>query len=336
MYNTGKILVLAYPDTFVKHSSERFCKFLPYLGLGTKTHIKAGHAALILIENKTGKGFYYDFGRYVTPPGYGRVRGANTDIELQLPFLAQLNRKNELVNLDDFFRWLDKNPDKTHGSGRLISSVCDEIDYEKAQSYIINLQQKECISYGAFTKNGTNCSRFVMQTLLNACSNTRIKNALKTLKRFTPSTVGVVEKATTKNMYEVFNGSISVYKRSALRENLINYFDKKITTHPHSLLKKPTQKSQLLPGTGSSAWFELIAHYEYKKLTRIKRYNERGIADFDGIFKTPEGFDASQPYVFTYPSHCQKCTVLQQGNVFVFKFLKYSDVYTQQKNAVSA
>ena len=54
MKYTGKIIVLAFPDTFVRMSDEFMCKVLPLLGIGTRTHVKAGHAALVLVENETG------------------------------------------------------------------------------------------------------------------------------------------------------------------------------------------------------------------------------------------------------------------------------------------
>ncbi len=98
MKYTGKIIVLAFPDTFVKMSTEFICKMLPLVGLGTREYIKAGHAALALIENETGKSRYFDFGRYVTPPGHGRVRGANTDAELIIPFEAEIDTDENLLN----------------------------------------------------------------------------------------------------------------------------------------------------------------------------------------------------------------------------------------------
>ena len=92
--------MLAYPDTFVQVTEEWICKFLPLLGLGTREYIKAGHAAMVLVENESGNAHYYDFGRYVTPEGYGRVRGANTDVELEIPFKAILTSDNSLDNLE--------------------------------------------------------------------------------------------------------------------------------------------------------------------------------------------------------------------------------------------
>ena len=142
---TGKIIVLAYPDTFVKISDEWQCKLFPLVGLGTWDYMKAGHAAIILIENKTGKANYYDFGRYITPKGYGRVRSEITDAELKIPFKAKLIGNGSLENLNEFLIWLDANPHKTHGEGRLLASVCEDINFAKAEKYIQELQQRGSI-----------------------------------------------------------------------------------------------------------------------------------------------------------------------------------------------
>ncbi len=335
MYNTGKILVLAYPDTFVKHSTEGVCKLLPYIGIGTKTHIKAGHAALILIENKTGIARYFDFGRYVTPPGFGRVRSAATDAELEIPFTAQLNSKKQLINLADFLLWLDAHPEKTHGDGRLVASVCDEIDFEKALSFIYEQQQKGHIPYGAFNKNGTNCSRFVTQVISHSTANKNIRKALRQNQRFTPSTVGAVEKASNECVYQVYKQQISVYNGSALRENLVNFFDKKYLPKKKRPVNKPSTHAQLLTGTGSNAWFEL-SFLGIPEFCRIKRYNEKGRKDFDGVFIIPKGFNSALPYLFSYPSHCKTCTLTQHGQAFSFSFIKkYSAFFTTQKERLA-
>ena len=77
---------------------------------------------------------------------------------------------------------------------------------------------------------GSNCARFVTDTIIAGTQDEKIINGLRFNKRFTPSTIGNVEKANTINiMYEVFNGSINKYEGSILKENLTNYFDKKTT-----------------------------------------------------------------------------------------------------------
>ena len=319
MNYTGKIIVLAYPDTFVTVSDEWICKLLPLVGLGTWSFIKAGHAALILIENKTGDARYYDFGRYITPKGYGRMRSAHTDFELTIDFSAQISENNELTNLNEFLLWLDTNSQKTHGEGRLLASVCHVIDFRKAQEYITDLQQRGSVPYGAFGKSASNCARFVTETILTATSDKKIISELNFNKKFTPSAVGNVEKAALGSVYEVINGEIKLFKGSAFKENLINYFDK---TKPRVSCNSMTNgksysplipiKAQKLSGIGSSAWFELTSEEDLPKYHfRIKRYNDLHKVDFDGVFFSSE-FDTAMPFEFTYDSHCAHCHIIQK------------------------
>ncbi|MFT5238886.1 MAG: hypothetical protein ACI9AT_001373 [Ulvibacter sp.] len=318
---TGKIIVLAYPDTFVKVTDEWICKFLPLVGLGTREYIKAGHAALVLIENDTGDSFYYDFGRYVTPVGYGRVRGENTDVELKIPFKATFTDNNSLENLEEFLLWLDTNPQMTHGEGRLLASVCDLVDYEIAQKHILDLQYRGSVRYGAFSKTESNCSRFVTDTLLAATKEKGIRKALKFNKLFTPSTVGNVEKAaSTAIVFQVLDGVISEFNSSAFRENLKNYFHKNRPEKKEKSLPKLPKNAQKLDGSGSSAWFELLTEKLPLNHFRIKRYNELHLVDFDGIYKVSEDFDKESPFRFTYDSHCEVCHILQSDKKI--KFLK--------------
>ena len=308
----GKIIVLAYPDTFVSVSDEWQCKFLPLIGLGTREYIKAGHAALVLIENQTGKASYYDFGRYVTPLGYGRVRGANTDAELEIPFKAAFSGDNSLENLEDFLLWLDSNPKKTHGEGRLIASVCEFVNFEAAEKYILDLQQRGSVRYGAFMSTESNCSRFVTDTILAATKEKGIRKALKFNKLFTPSTVGNVEKAgTTAVVFEVQGGLIREFNGTAFKENIKNYFHKDRPQQLADDLPELPEKAQKLSGTGANAWFELLLEKLPSNHFRIKRYNDLHLPDFDGVYYTSETFDASAPFSFTYDSNCEYCHILQ-------------------------
>lgn len=320
MNYTGKIIVLAFPDTFVTMSTEWICKLLPLVGLGTTEYIKAGHAAMVLIENKSGKAQYFDFGRYVTPKGYGRVRGANTDAELRIPFTAIISEEGKVLNLDQILLWLDANPQKTHGEGRMLASVCDVIDYKKAETYIAQLQHKGSIPYGAFEKKGSNCARFVTDTILAATEDVKIRKALHFNKKFTPSTVGNVEKAASNaEVFEVFKGTIRPFTGSAFKENLTNYFHRKkadsSTINPSvATLELLNNKAlQKLEGTGSSAWFEIMGSTELPEHHfNIRRYNELGEVDFDGVYVS-EALDPSQPFQFTYDSHCAFCHILQHN-----------------------
>ncbi len=320
---TGKIIVLAYPDTFVKISDEWQCKLFPLVGLGTWDYMKAGHAAIILIENKTGKANYYDFGRYITPKGYGRVRSEITDAELKIPFKAKLIGNGSLENLNEFLIWLDANPHKTHGEGRLLASVCEDINFAKAEKYIQELQQRGSIPYKAFKNEGSNCARFVTETILESTKNKDIVKALNHNKRFTPSTVGNVEKASNTSIYEVFEGEVKKFKGSALKENLTNYFHRKKKANSEDVFLPEMPKfAQKLEGTGSSAWFEIELLDFEKNQYRIQRFNDLHQIDDIGVFITIDGFDIEKPFQFTYDSHCEFCHIVQNNKKIKLQRIK--------------
>ena len=327
IYN-GKIIVLAFPDTFVKMSDELMCKILPLMGLGTRTHIKAGHAALVLIENETGKAQYFDFGRYITPKGKGRVRGANTDIELEVPVKA-IVREGNLENLDELLLWLDAHPEKTHGSGRLVASLCSSINYEKALAYIHSLQGQGSVPYKAFGKIGSNCARFVTETILASTIDSSIQKYLKRNKKFTPSTIGNVEKsASEEGVYQVFDGVIAPYNSTALRENLTNYFDRRVpAAHELEVEMNMPENVHFLDGTGSSAYFHLEVVSEKRGI--VRRFTEFGEQDFEGVTTFPKDFSVVGDYSFVYDSNCAYCT-LQQGDS-LFRL----ELTSQEQTAIS-
>jgi len=333
MKETGNILILSYPDTFVKMSDEFICRILPLVGLGTKEYIKAGHAALVLINNKTGHAQYYDFGRYITPSGYGRVRSSKTDAELRIPFSAKFNNYGSVTNMEDFLLWLDDHPEKTHGKGRLIASLCSSINFEKAERFILNLQNRGSIPYGAFGNKSSNCSRFVADVLVSSTTNSSISRRLKWNQLFTPSAIGNVEKSSEYKIYEVKNGNIESFRGSAFKENLKNYFHKKKTNETTSQNRSTfSPNSQILAGIGSSAWFELNDEYLSNNRFRIRRYNHNHQLDFDGIYEAEDKFDPLKSYTFTYDSHCLYCHIIQDGTSIRFNYVKpFVEVNLEQK-----
>jgi hypothetical protein len=136
--------------------------------------------------------------------------------------------------------------------------------------------------------------------------------------------VGNVEKSTSSDIYEVYQGKIQLYGSNALRENLTNYFDKKV---PESYKITPEKKAipkdaQFLSGIGSSAYFRLEVLADS---LRITRYTEYGEQDFQGYSNIPEGFSSKKPYKFVYDSNCKFCTVEQEGDTFRLELKKKED-----------
>ena len=311
----GHIIILAFPDTFVKMSDEWICKLLPWFGLGSKGYIKAGHAAQVLVDGTSGELHYFDFGRYMTRMGLGRVRSAKTDEELKIPIRAVFGDDGAISNLNEILLWLESHPERTHGKGRMLASICWDIDFQKAFNYATMLQSRGSIPYGAFG-DGSNCARFVAETLLLASSNTRVKRGLKRIKLFTPSTVGNVSIGKTDgNIWEVYMGQVSFYKGSALRENLVNYFKRiKSNDLKESKVQCAPADTQRLIGIGSSAYFQISKEDLPMFHFRIKRYNDLMQLTFDGVYYS-DLFDIGTNYEITYDSHCAFCHVLQNGEL---------------------
>ncbi len=328
MNNSGIILALAYPDTIVRTAEEWYSPFLRFIGIGKKYYIRAGHAALVLIEKSTGTVSYHDYGRYVTKLAYGRVRSKVRDRELDFPLKAIMHQ-GEIVNLDELLRFLGNNPKLTHGEGRMVASVCDQVDYEKAKNYIDYCLRQGSTTYAAFLKNASNCARFVTDTLIASVTNPKIKKRLKQSTWFTPSTIGnVVLANTTKQVYEVVGESVSIFNSTSRKVTVRCFLDRLKKHEPNlkgNLEPKPirslAENAQWLSGVGSGAWFEIEKLPAITYCYRIRRISPYGDIDVDGIFKVNNpAFDLQQPYEFIHDSNCSYCNILQNDTVFYFSF----------------
>ena len=326
MSSTGIILPLAYPDTIVSHAEEWYSPFLKYLGVGSKSHVRAGHAALVLIDKSTGVLEYHDFGRYITSSPNGRVRGKITDNELDFPVVATI--ENDIItNLDEILVFLATHPKLTHGDGRLVVSVCNAVDYKKAREHITMMQNKHFIRYAAFVKIACNCARFVTDALIVSVTNQKIKKELISSKWFTPSTVGNVLLADTENNpYQVSEkGEIQKFTGSQKSENLKCFLDKLKDYNP-SLIgtiepKEVTglsKNAQWLSGIAAGAWFEL---YETQNSSeyRFRRISPYGNVDCDALFKVENtDFNFNADYQFVHYSNCSFIHIEQKEKTFRF------------------
>ncbi len=326
MSSTGIILTLAYPDTIVMVSDEWFSPFLRFIGVGKKNYLRAGHAALVLINKETGVLEYHDFGRYITPEPTGRVRGSDTDNELHFPIKAEIEN-DSIKNIDAILEFLATHPKLTHGEGKLVASVCNAVDYAKARKHIKKMQNKHFIRYAAFVKEACNCARFVTDTLIASVTDLKMKKNLEKSKWFTPSTVGNVLLSNTEDHpFEVSeSGVISEFKGSQKSENIRCFLDRLKNHKPTfvgTLEPKPVddlhEKAQWLSGIAAGAWFELhkTGHdVEY----HFKRISPHGNIDVHDTFVVEDDmFDYDLEFEFVHYSNCKFFHVEQNGKVFRF------------------
>tara|TARA_R110000868_G_scaffold118221_3_gene313672 strand:- start:4617 stop:5615 length:999 start_codon:yes stop_codon:yes gene_type:complete len=326
MDNTGIILTLAYPETIVRVSDEWFSPYLSFFGIGKKKYVKAGHAAIVLINKDTGILEYFDFGRYIIPSPYGRVRSKITDHELDFPLTAKIVA-GKIKNLNDILKFLATNPKLTHGEGKMVASVCDEIDYRKAKDYILSLQESYFVRYGVFNKKASNCSRFVTTTLIASVNNNSIKKRLIRSTLFTPSTVGNVVIANTGNrIHEVSaQGEITGFTSTIKRENIKYFRDRLKDFTPNSIGKLEAKlvdgihgNAQWLGGVGAGAWFELHPtnhRFEYV-FRRISPYGNIDVHDVFVINET--SFKYHEDFNFLHHSNCHFFHIEQHGKIYRF------------------
>jgi hypothetical protein len=328
--NSGIILILAYPETIVMVADEWYSPYLRYFGIGKQNYVRAGHAALVLINKFTGVLEYHDFGRYITSQPNGRVRGKDTDHELDFPIRAKIV-DGTIKNLDEILQFLGTHPELTHGDGRLIASVCDEVDYDAARYHITYMQNKQFIRYAAFIKEACNCARFVMDVLIAGVTNKKIRRRLIRSTYFTPSTVGNVVLADTANhVHEVSElGEISRFNSSVRKENINNFLDK-LENHSPNFVGTLEPKSvdikaahaQWLDGIAAGAWFE---HYETDdtQVFRFKRISPFGNLDVEGLYRLEEdGFSYKEIHRFVHYSNCKFYHVEQNGKTFRFNLIE--------------
>ncbi|WP_347924524.1 DUF6695 family protein [Pontimicrobium sp. SW4] len=330
MTNSGIILTLAYPETIVMVADEWYSPYLRYLGVGKKNYVRAGHAALVLINKSTGILEYHDFGRYITPIPNGRVRGRDTDHELEFPIKAQIDN-NTIINLNEILEFLATHPKLTHGDGKLIASVCNAIDYDKARSHISRMQNRHFIRYAAFIKDACNCARFVTDSLIASVTDFNIKKRLKKSKWFTPSTIGNVVIADTERfVYEVNEkGEISEYQSSVKKDNRRYFLDRLKEHNPNFIgtlepkhIEDKSHHAQWLDGIAAGAWFELYmtdVMHEY----RFRRVSPYGNIDVDGLYKVDnENFNYQETYSFVHYSNCAFYHILQFDVIYRFDLIK--------------
>lgn len=331
--NDAFILVLAYPETIVSHADEWYSKFLRFAYIGNKKHVRAGHAALVLIHKETGELEYHDFGRYITSEPNGRVRGKDTDFELDFPLKAEI-KNDKIINLESILEFLATNPKLTHGDGQLYASVCNAINYDLARKHIDKMQSKGLIRYAAFIKDACNCARFVTDALIASLSDQKIKKRLLRSKWFTPSTIGNVVIADTEDCVYLISeqGEIGKFQSSVRRENRRLFLDT-LKGYDPSLVgtilpmdnSHVAHHAQWLSGIAAGAWFEIYS-LEKENEYRFRRISPYGNIDCDAVYKIDQiAFDIDTDYQFVHYSNCAFFHIEQHDSLYRFDYLRNFD-----------
>lgn len=199
------VVVVGFPEEIVAATPDFYSEIMPLFGFGRDKRVRAGHIGLVIAKEGSPEFQYFDVGRYLSPVGYSRLRGANTDPELTIEIDAQWDGK-QLKNVPELLLWLEKHPEVTCGEGTLYASVSQCIDYNRTMQFINHLQSMEIFSYGPFVNEGSNCTRFVADALHHGVCDEKVLKQVKALYSLTPSCLGNIEAANSYDKYYVVRG----------------------------------------------------------------------------------------------------------------------------------
>ncbi len=300
----GFAIAIAWPETWCKQSGAWYDGFINRLGISKYHYYKVGHAALVLVDDKTGSCLYFDFGRYHTPFQYGRVRSEKTDDRLKIKTVAKISIDKKLIlNFEEILTELQQNPE-CHGEGDIHASY-GRINFENAMTKAKEMQNNSPIRYGPFNYGGSNCSRFVNTVIRYGNPEWLPAFKLNFFVPFTPTPLNNVHSFPHKTILPGFLPFTFSPKPLSDKSKL-----KGTLSEPLRFIGIP-QSAQWLAGEGAGSWFA-ISHIETKKYV-VSRFSPDGKLECEGefIISNNQPFNIKKPYRFGYLSHCEKVTIIQ-------------------------
>jgi len=309
---TGAIIILAYPEEFVSMIPAWYRKPMEWIGMVNDGKTCVGHAAMALIEKETGNIHYADFGRYITPFGYGRTRMEKTDPDVQFEYKPQFDSHGEIIDKIALFQHIYDHPEKTHGGDAMFVSLNQNVDFDACFSWISEMNNKGSIIYDPFGKGRSNCSRFVYDSILQGANSNDVKNKLKRKSPITPSPLANVFFGTDEESYEFSRKGHEVVTNKSLRK-IVSYF---FTKPPKNLVDNqeflPEPHMDFLDGIGDQAFFYAneITN-EFLKATKLDLYGNHG---YTRHFHINGNLDINQPFTFIHDCNAAWLTLIQDGS----------------------
>jgi hypothetical protein len=321
--HTGFAIAIAWPETWCKQSGAWYDGFINRLGISKHHYYRVGHAALVLVDDETGRCQYFDFGRYHTPFQHGRARSEKTDDGLKMKTVAKISSdKNRILNFEEILTELQQNPE-CHGEGNIHASY-GRINFEKALAKAEEMQKQSPIRYGPFQYKGSNCSRFVNTVIRAGKPSWLASFKLNFFVPLTPTPLNNVHSFPNKTILPkllpfTFTPS-PVSDKSKLKGTL---------SEPVRAVEIP-QSAQWLAGEGAGSWFA-ISHLETKRYALL-RFGPDGILECNGEFVISDNqpFNIEKPFTLGYLSHCGKVTIIQ--NEFEIKLIRIKKMNLEKAN----
>lgn len=306
---SGAIVILAYPEEFVSMIPAWYRKPMEWIGMVNEGKTCVGHSAMALIDKSTGKIHYADFGRYITPFGYGRTRMEFTDPDVQFDYHVEFDDQGEIVDKLALFQHIYEHPEKTHGGDAMFISLNQEVNFQKCYDWIVSMNRKGSIIYDPFGKGRSNCSRFVFDSILNGAIDSQVKKRLKRKSPITPSPLANVFYGTKEESYEFSTRGHEIVTNLSLRKIVSYFFLKPPVENAHVYKFEPHFKMDYLEGVGDQAYFyaeSINDHY-----IEVAKLNYKGDHDYSQKYKLHPEFDPMNDYRFIHDCNAAWITIEQ-------------------------
>lgn len=320
--HNGFAIAIAWPETWCKQSGAWYDGFINRLGISKHHYYKVGHAALILIDDKTGSCQYFDFGRYHTPFQHGRARSEKTDDGLKVKTVAKISAdQKQILNFEDILTELQQNPE-CHGEGAIHASY-GRINFKNALAKAEAMQQQSPIKYGPFRYGGSNCSRFVNTVIRAGEPSLLAAFKLNFLVPLTPTPLNNVHSFPNKTILPKLLPFSFTPKPISDKSKL-----KGTLPEPERAAGIPPT-AQWLAGEGAGSWFNILP--AGNETFEITRFSPEGTVECNGIFVISgnQSFDIEEPYRFDYLSHCEKVKIIQNYKEIVLDFVRIENLQNE-------
>lgn len=321
-------IILTWPDATMR-GDEQWMMLFKKIGLVKNLNFKVGHTGIVIIKRSTGLMLFYDFGRYITPRGYGRARSMESDPKLEIGIKALFDG-SDLSNLESIVQHFELLKPAMYGEGPLYFSIATDIDFDMAKAYGDACVIEGTYPYGAVAKNNNNCSRFITRMLMRASEKYSWLHSINFPESIKASPISnVVNAVKDRIIYRYSNNSgMKRFKMNRWQSFwfLIQKLGDNVYSHKASLLPNDQiigsmeyshrplnipEGAQYLGGVGDGAWYH--AETLNAEELMIRRFSSRGDIEYSVLANAPSEVDLAKPFQFTYDSHLLFTHVIQDG-----------------------
>lgn len=330
-------IILTWPDATIR-GDEKWMMFFKKIGFVKNLNFKVGHTGIVLINHKTGALFFYDFGRYITPRGYGRARSMDSDPLLTITITAQF-QDGKISNLEEIISYFEAMKPAMYGEGRLFFSIAEQIDFEQAKAYGDACVLQGTYPYGAVARNNNNCSRFITRMLMKSSQKYHYWHGINIPETIKASPISnVVNANKDRNVYSYSPDEGLKHFRMNRWQSFFflfkqlgdNVFHQKASLLPNDLIigavkfgSKPIsvpKQAKYLGGVGDGAWYFL--HERSDLHLEISRYNSNGQMEYVVLGEAEQPIDFQAEWDIAYDSHLLFTHILQYGKKIRIKHLE--------------